>query len=126
MVVGIGRFTAPSTAEIKTAEDAEDAEDFDFFLAAGCAEAVGGTLAEDAKVFPLFTSASSASSAVFSCFGFFFCPLVAAFFLSSFATASASQAAFSFPPPAGRLLHSADPASPAIWARLRPLSTDSS
>src|SRR5579872_3198511 len=50
-----------------------------------------------------------------------------AFLLSNFATASASHAAFSFPLPAeGRLLHSRDPESPAISAKLRLLRTDSS
>src|SRR5580693_9223623 len=113
----MGRFTAPSRSESKTAEDADD---FDFFVLVGRG-AVGGIFSEACEVCLLLTSASSA---VFTCFCFFFCPLAAAFFLSSLATASASQAAFNLPPPAGRLFHSADPASPAICARLRLLSTD--
>src|SRR5579863_9840824 len=48
-------------------------------------------------------------------------PVFKAFFFSTRATASASHAAFSFPRPAGRLFHSADPASPATCSRVLPL-----
>jgi hypothetical protein len=59
----MGRFTGPE--EIKTAEDAEDAADFGFFLTVGRGDTGGATFAEE--VFLLFSSAFSATSAVFTC-----------------------------------------------------------
>src|SRR5438309_9896514 len=114
----MGRFTAPGRSGTSIAEETGTAEDFDFFLLVGrgtlAAETLGGM-----DVCPLISSASITFPTILTCFCFFFWPFAAAFFLSSFATASASQAAFSLPrPPPGRLRHSADPASLAFSARL--------
>ena len=103
--------------------------DFDFFWRESDAADDEATLSGTADGFFLLGSASSDGSLVsFFCFFFFalaFCTLAAAFFLSIFATASASQAAFNFPRPAGRLLrHSADRSSPAISAIFRLVNTD--
>src|SRR5580704_9469786 len=123
MAVGMGRLIG---LETKTAVDAEDAEGMEvFFSGAG---RFGNPLPfadGSAEVLPfvgctgfdfLFASASSAASGFFSFF----------FFLSSRAIASASHGAFNLPPPAGRLRHSLEPASPALSSMLRLLSTDSS
>src|ERR1700733_9469358 len=73
----MGRVTAPSRSESKTAEDAED---FDFFVLVG-RRAVGGILSESCEVCLLLTSASSA---VFTCFCFFFLPARGRFLLVEF------------------------------------------
>src|SRR5258708_22031520 len=111
---GMGFSTAP--VRLLTAENAEFAENSWIFDFDGV---FGACLETDDPCFPpLFFpppfSAGSAFSAVKA-----FC------LLSARATASASQAALSFPRVAGRLLvHSAEPASPAIWLIVRPVKTE--
>src|ERR1700730_11329342 len=125
MTVGIGLCSAPGRA--LTAEDAEFAEDFLLLDLGGASSGAGSLdaavlslarttlLAASLDRFCLFFSAPSALSAVNAFF----------FFRSARAIASASHAALTFPPDAGRLLvHFADPASPAICAMVRPVRTE--
>src|SRR5882762_1295751 len=110
---GMGFSMAP--AKLLTTEDTEDTGDFlVFFCNAGAVFAVA-TARRPPALFPfLFFSVTSVS------------PVVKPFrFLSARATASANQAAFSFPRAAGRLLvHSAEPLSPPISRIVRPVRTD--
>jgi hypothetical protein len=126
MTVGIGLCSAPGTA--LTAEDVEFADDFlllDLTVTFGAAEETSASLAS--ATLPAF------------CLESFFLPFAAGFFSALFASsavkafrlesaraiASASHPALTFPRDAGRLLvHSADPASPAICAIVRPVRTE--
>src|SRR5215470_10714484 len=109
---GMGLAIAPDNCA--TAEFAEVAEEFNFFLLGADELALEtGSRFAPALLFPLLFSAISAFSAanVFR-------------LLSARATAAASHAAFTFPRPAGRLLvHSFDPASPAICFIVRSVRT---
>src|SRR6266852_8464953 len=118
MTVSMSLASAPGKA--LTAEGTEFAEDFlsDFeplFSDAPAAVFLLWTVLRAACRVPfcLFSFAPSAAS----------CAVAALFFFrSARAIASASHPAFTFPRDAGRLLvHSADPASPAICAMVRPV-----
>src|SRR6266436_4926264 len=121
MTVGMGLGSAPGIALV-----AEVANDFLLLdLEAGssgaatldAAAALAWTTLRAVCLGPFFLlfSAPCALSAFTACF----------FFCSARAIASASHAALTFPCDAGRLLvHSADPASPAICAIVRPVRTE--
>src|SRR3974377_2378643 len=107
MALGMGFFAAP--AGIPTAEDAEGSRSLpETDFARGAASRLGWV---DVLLLPKPAPVSSVVDNFF--------------FRSARATASASQAAFNRPRVAGRLLvHSAESASPAIWAIVRPVSTE--
>src|SRR5713226_2198831 len=118
----MGRLTAPSKP--LTTGDAANPEEFCF--ASACTSDLGLLSGLGFLAFSFFALCSPVSGA---CLGrsrrvVSFSLL---FFLSHLAIASASQGAFTPPPDAGRLLGDcAEPWSPAMSAKLRPVSADSS
>src|SRR5690348_1090255 len=119
ITVGMAAFRAPGVfSKSFNAEDAEETFNVEF------AEVIGFffDLLKTPEVFAW--SSSGLELLLVVCFSSALSALIFCFFLSALAMASASQA-FPGDLAAGRLLfHSFAPSSPAIWSRLRWLSTE--